>query len=35
MRQFAQITRIVSVLLLSVQFLALVRSDVPNNAVAS
>lgn len=35
MRQFAQITRIVSVLLISVQFLTLMRGDVPNNAVAS
>jgi len=35
MRQFAQISRIVSVLLISVQFLTLVHGDVPNNAVAS
>jgi hypothetical protein len=35
MRQFAQITRIVSVLLISAQVLTLVRGDVPSHAVAS
>jgi hypothetical protein len=35
MRQFAQITRIVSVLLISAQVPMLVRGEVSNNALAS